>query len=363
VQLGIIGLPNVGKSTLFNALTKGHTTVARYPFTTVEPNIGVVEVPDGRLTELQRLIDAQEVTPTTIKFLDLAGLVKGASKGEGLGNQFLAQIRGVDGVAHVVRCFEDSQVAHVALTIGPLRDIEIVNIELALADLEIVERRIAKAKRIQKGGDRQASREIELLDRIKDVLAKGESIHSRDFGKKELERMYQYQLLRVKPILYVANIAEEAVGIPADSYLQEVQECGAKEGSPVVPLCVKLEAEISELPPKDAGEFRMELGLPETGLTRLIRAGYELLNLVTFFTIEHGKLQAWTLESGSSVIQAAGKVHSDMARGFIRAEVVGYSDLVRAGSVAKAREEGLIKLEGKDYTIGDGDIVTFRFRV
>ncbi len=343
MQIGIVGLPNVGKTTLFNALSRGHAQVERYPFTTIEPNIGVVEVPDERLERLKELIQAQEVTPTTVKFLDVAGLVKGASEGEGLGNRFLAKIREVEAIVHIVRCFTDPNIAHIPPDLDPIRDIEIVHLELALADLELIERR---KKRIEK--DPRAKEELELLGRVQECLRQGEL---PELNEKEKEALKGYHLLSLKPTLYVANLGEEEE-VPED--LKRYQPIG---------ICAKLESEIQELSEQERAQFRAAMGIEEMGLEKVIRESYRLLGLVTFFTLERKKLRAWTLEGGKDVREAAGKIHSDMEKGFIKAEVINYSDLIRIGSLSQAREKGLVRTEGKDYRVREGDIITIKFHL
>lgn len=343
MQIGIVGLPNVGKSTLFNALTRGHAKVERYPFTTIEPNIGVIEVPDERLERLKELIEAEEVTPATIKFLDVAGLVKGASRGEGLGNQFLAKIREVEAIVHLIRCFTDQNVPHIAPDLNPLRDIEIINLELALADLEIIERRREKIKK-----DFGAREELRLLERVQESLKQGEV---SELNKEEKEALKGYHLLSLKPTLYVANLGE---GEDAPEDLKKYQAIG---------ICAKLESEMQELPEEECAQFRAEMGIEEMGLEKLIRESHKLLGLITFFTLERKKLRAWTLEGGRSVREAAGRIHSDMERGFIKAEVINYSDLIEIGSLSRAREKGLLRIEGKDYRVAEGDIITIKFHL
>ncbi|MCG2678013.1 redox-regulated ATPase YchF [bacterium] len=343
LQIGIVGLPNVGKTTLFNALTRGHAKVERYPFTTIEPNIGVVKVPDERLGRLKELIEACEVTPATIKFLDIAGLVKGASKGEGLGNQFLAKIKEVEAIVHVVRCFSDPNIAHIAPDLNPIRDIEIVNLELALADLELIEKRREKIEK-----DPKAKEELKLLEKVQERL-KQEGVP--ELNEKEREALKGYHLLSLKPTLYVANLGEGGE-IPEE--LKKYRAIG---------IYTKLESEMQELPEEERAQFRAELEIGEIGLERLIRESYRLLGLVTFFTLERKKLRAWTLEDGRNVREAAGKIHSDMEKGFIKAEVINYSELVSVGSLLKAREKGLLRIEGRDCKVREGDIITIKFHL
>jgi len=356
-RCGIVGLPNAGKSTVFNALTAAGAEVAPYPFSTVEPHVGVVPVPDERLKVLADLIKPKRVTPTTLQFVDIAGLVKGASRGEGLGNQFLAHIRDVDAVAHVVRCFEDQEVPHPYGSIDPRRDAEVVNLELVLADLEVLERRLQKVDKLVRTGDKAARREVELLRDLKGWLEEGR--RARDFLRgREGELPRDLPLITAKPFFYVANLSEGSEG-----HLQELRKLAEEEGVPVVPLAGKVEAELQELEPSEREEFRRELGLEDSGLRRLVEAGYGVLELITFFTTVNLDLRAWTVKRGTKAPQAAGKIHSDMERGFIRAEVISFEDFVRAGSEQAAREKGLIRSEGRDYEVRDGDIIHFRFNV
>ncbi len=372
LALGLVGLPNSGKSTLFNALSRARALVASYPFTTIEPNVGVVQVPDRRLDELARLIKPQKVTPTTVEFVDVAGLVRGASTGEGLGNQFLGHIRNVDAVVFVLRCFQDADVPHVYGEIDPVRDAEILAVELALADLATVERRVEHVQTPARSGDKQARRELDLLVRLREHLNRAQPARTLPLDSEEADLLATFNLLTAKPVLYVANLGEAdfaalAGGGPSPevaAWLDSATTLAAAEGSSVVPIAAKLEMELAELSPEEAREYLDSLGVRESGLDKLIQASYRLLSLVTFFTTTGGKeVRAWTVVAGTKAPQAAGKVHSDMERGFIRAEVVSFHDLVAAGSLAVARERGQVRVEGRDYVVQDGDVVHFRFAV
>lgn len=364
MKIGIVGLPNVGKSTLFNALTRAEAGAENYPFCTIDPNVGIVSVPDKRLEVLNDMYQPKKKTPTVIEFVDIAGLVKGASEGEGLGNQFLGHIREVESIAQVVRCFTDSNVSHVDGSINPVRDIETINIELIMADLTTVEKRIQKTEKAAKSGDKLYLEELEVLKKLKSVLEEGKSVRQVNLNEKAQQLVKELQLLSAKPIIYIANIDENEVGIEEENQLvREVREYVSGEGARVVTISARIEADIAQLDEDEAAEFLNELGIKESGLNRVIRAGYELLGLITFFTAGEPEVRAWTVRCGSTAPEAAGKIHTDMQRGFIRAEVVCYKDLINAGSMSKAREEGLLRLEGKDYIINDGDVCYFRFNV
>ena len=358
-------MPNVGKSTLFNAITKAGAEAANYPFCTIEPNVGVVAVPDARLGVLHEMYQSKKTMPASVRFVDIAGLVKGASKGEGLGNKFLEHIRQVDAVAHVVRCFEDSDITHVEGSIDPIRDIEIISTELCLADLEIVEKRMMKLAKLAKSGNKEAKAEDALVRRIKDALEQGQTVRSMGLTEDEREAIKELNLLTLKPTLYVANVAEDEVATADEEnpFVQKVKEYAAKEGAEVVAISAKVEAEIAELDAEEAKEFLEALGLEESGLDKLIKGAFALLGLLTFLTAGPDEVRAWTIVKGTTAPKAAGKIHTDIERGFIRAEIVNYDDLVAAGSTAAAREKGQVRLEGKDYVMQDGDVTYFRFNV
>lgn len=365
MKLGIVGLPNVGKSTLFNSLTKAGAEAANYPFCTIDPNVGVVSVPDERLKLLADLYDSAKIVPAVIEFVDIAGLVKGASKGEGLGNQFLSHIRETDAIVHVVRCFEDSNVVHVDGSVDPLRDIETINYELIFSDIDIVERRIAKVARGARN-DKDLAKELKLLEALKAHLEQGNS--SRSYvpaDDDEAALMGTYDLLTAKPVIYAANVNEDDLADDAASnqYVNKVREYAAKEGSEVFAVCAKLEEEISELDDDEKKEFLDDLGLKESGLDKLIKASYKLLGLISFLTAGPTETRAWTIKNGTKAPQAAGKIHSDFERGFIKAEVVYYKDLLDCGSYTAAKEKGLVGIEGKEYVVKDGDVILFRFNV
>lgn len=365
LEMGIVGLPNVGKSTLFNAITKAGAEAANYPFCTIEPNVGVVEVPDERLKKLADMFHPKKTTPTAMRFVDIAGLVKGASTGEGLGNKFLAHIREVDAVAQVVRCFIDTNVTHVEGALDPLRDIEIINTELCLADLETLEKRRERLGKMLKGSERKkAQEELDLLDKVKAALETAEPARRCDLTDEEKLSLKELNLLTLKPVLFVANLGEDDVVDPdSNPYYQKVKEYAAQEQAGVIAVCAKIEAEIAELDDDEAKLFLAELGLNESGLDKLIKASYALLGLMTFFTAGEPEVRAWTIRKDTKAPQAAGKIHTDIERGFIRAEIVSYEDLITSGSNQAAKEKGLVRLEGKDYIMQDGDVTYFRFNV
>ncbi|MDD3839809.1 MAG: redox-regulated ATPase YchF [Clostridia bacterium] len=365
MKLGIVGLPNVGKSTIFNALTAAGAESANYPFCTIDPNVGVVPVPDGRLDKLAQLVHPEKVTPTTIEFYDIAGLVKGASKGEGLGNKFLSHIREVEAIVHVVRCFSDDNIIHVEGSINPGRDIETINLELIFSDLEILQRRRAKTEKIAKSGDKIAKRELEILIELIESLESGNVARNISFPEEDLDFVKQLNLLTYKPVLYVANVSEENLleGVQNNSQYKMLEKYVKQEDSQLIYICGKIEDEISQLDPSEKKEFLKELNLEQSGLDRLVKASYKLLDLISFLTAGPKEVRAWTIKKGTKAPQAAGKIHTDFERGFIRAEVISYENLLKCGSYSAARDKGLIRLEGKDYVMQDGDVVVFRFNV
>jgi len=364
MKLGIVGLPNVGKSTLFNAITNAGAESANYPFCTIEPNVGMVAVPDERLDFLAALYSPKKYTPAVIEFVDIAGLVRGASRGEGLGNKFLSHIRMTDAIVHVVRCFDDDNIIHVDGATDPIRDIETVDLELIMADMEMVDRRIDKAKKAGKG-DKKFLREAEVFEGLRAHLDSGKSARSYVCDEEDLELIRTSELLSIKPVIYAANMDEDsfAAGYESSAYYRAVAEHARAEGSQVLPICAKVEQEIGELEAEDKALFLEELGMSESGLDRLIKCSYSLLGLISFLTAGSDEVRAWTIKNGTKAPQAAGKIHSDFERGFIRAEIVAFDDLKACGTMAAAREKGLVRSEGKDYVMNDGDVTLFRFNV
>ena len=365
MKLGIVGLPNVGKSTLFNAITKAGAQSANYPFCTIEPNVGIVDVPDERLDVLAKMYDSAKVTPAAIEFVDIAGLVKGASRGEGLGNKFLSHIREVDAIIHVVRCFEDTNIIHVEGSVDAMRDVETINYELIFADIEIVEKRLEKAKKMSKSGEKRYLGEIALMERIKETLEAGKAARTLEYTDEEKDILKEVSLLTRKPVIYAANVSEDDFvnGIENNQMVSALLKIAEAENAQLLPISARIEEEISTLEPDEKELFLSEMNLNESGLDRLIKKSYELLGLISYLTSGADETRAWTIVKGTKAPQAAGKIHTDFERGFIRAEVVAYDDLIANGSMTAAKEKGLVRSEGKEYVVKDGDIILFRFNV
>ena len=363
MKLGIVGLPNVGKSTLFNAITKAGAECANYPFCTIEPNVGMVAVPDYRLEKLASLYNCKKITPAVIEFVDIAGLVKGASKGDGLGNKFLSHIREVDAICHVVRCYENTEILHVENSVDPLRDIEIIEYELIMADLESIDKRLEKAEKNVKVGIKGAELELDLLKRINSQLTSGKPIRLLNFTEEEKEVVNGFFLLTSKPLIYVANIGENDISKEDNEHVIKVKSLALEQGSNVIVLCAKIEEELASLSDEDKELFSEELGITESGLDKLVKISYKTLGLMSYLTAGEKEVRAWTIKAGTKAPQAAGKIHTDFEKGFIKAEIVSYEDLMDAGNFTKAKEKGKVRIEGKDYVIKDNDVVLFRFNV
>ena len=364
MKIGIVGLPNVGKSTLFNAITKAGAESANYPFCTIEPNIGIVNVPDERIDKLSKLYDTDKTTYATVEFVDIAGLVKGASQGEGLGNKFLSHIREADAIIHIVRCFESEQIVHVSGKIDPISDIETISLELILADMETVNKALQRYEKIAKSGDKKAKETIELLNKILKHLEDSKPVRTMSFEDEEKELLKDVYLLTIKPIIYVANVSESQIpNMENDELVLKVKEYAKSENAQVVTLCAKLEEDLSELDDEDRIALMEEYNIKESGLDKLVKASYTLLGLISYITAGKQEVRAWTIKNGTKAPQAAGKIHSDFERGFIKAEVISYDDLIKYGSTTAAKEKGLVRLEGKDYIVKDGDVILFRFNV